>query len=79
MAIVTIVSVLAFGATLCFSGIPKMLESRSYKEMWLFSVLLALGVILSVLKCLKVSIPNPSDWLAWMCAPASDYLKNILE
>lgn len=75
MAIVSVLSVLAFGTVLCFYEIPQMLKSKSYKELWAFSILLALGVVLVILKSLNVTISNPSDWIAWVYSPVSDLLK----
>ena len=79
MAIIIILSVLVFGAALCLYEIPKMLKSKSIKDLWAFSILLALGVILTILKCLNVTLPNPSDWVAWVFSPVSDFLRNTLK
>ncbi len=79
MAIIVVLSVLILGAALCVYEIPRMLKSKSYKDIWAFSILLALGVILTVLKCLNVELPNPSDWVAWMFSPLSEILRNNLK
>ena len=79
MAVVSILLVLAFGTVLCFYEIPQMLKSRCYKELWTFSILLALGVVLAVLKSLNVTISNPSDWIAWVYSPVSDLMRELLK
>lgn len=77
MAIIVILSVVLFSGVLCTQEIPRMLKSGSYKDLWTFSILLALGVILVILKCLKVTLPNPSDLLAWVFSPFSDFLRDM--
>lgn len=79
MAIISITAALAFGALLCLYELPQLLKSKNRRELWSFSVLLALGISLAVLRSLKVSITNPSDWLAWLFSPVSDLVKNILK
>lgn len=79
MAAISILLVLAFGTVLCFYEIPKMLKSKSYKELWTFCILLALGVTLAILKSLNILIPNPSDWIAWVYSPVSDLMKELLK
>lgn len=79
MAIIVILLVLTFSTVLCFIEIPKMLQNKLYKELCTFSILLALGTILAILKSLDVTITNPSDWVARVYSPISDLLKVILE
>jgi hypothetical protein len=79
MPILVILSVLVFAAALCVYEIPQMVKSKSYRDLWAFCILLALGVILAILKSLNVTISNPSDWIAWVYSPVSDMLKNYLK
>ncbi len=79
MTIIVILSVLILGAVLCVYEIPRMLKSKSYRDLWAFSILLALGIILTILKSFHVSITNPSDWVAWMFSPVSDFLRHNLK
>lgn len=78
MAVIYIISVLAFSAVICYVEIPPLLKSKSYKLLLTFSILLALGVILVILKCLNFAIANPSDWVAWVFSPVSNFLKAFL-
>ncbi|MGE5677452.1 MAG: hypothetical protein ACM3ZR_05275 [Pseudomonadota bacterium] len=56
-----------------------MLKEKNIKELWVFSLLLILGVSLAVLRSFKVSISNPSDWLAWIFSPLAGLLRKLLE
>jgi len=77
MAIVSILAVLVFSTVLCITEIPKMLKERLYRELWTFSILLAAGTILTVLKSLDAEIPNPSEFIAWVYSPLAETMKSI--
>lgn len=79
MNILAIVLVLVFSTVLCIIEVPKMLKDNHYKELWTFSILLALGTVLAILKSLSVDLPNPSDLIAWVYSPIEDFLKNLLK
>lgn len=78
MALIVILLVLGFAAVLCIVEVPKLLRAKSFKELWAFSLLLALGVVLSILKSLNVDIGNPSDLLAWIYSPLEDAMESLL-
>lgn len=71
--------VLAFGAGLCWIEIPKMLRTQSYKDLWVFLLLLGLGVVLAILKSFNFDIPNPADWVAWVYAPVAKLVKALTQ
>lgn len=79
MAVVSILLVLIFSTVLCIVEIPKMLKSKLYKELWTFSFLLGLGVLLAILKSSGIEIPNPSDWIAWIYSPLKGAMKSLLK
>ncbi len=79
MAIIVIISVLVSGGALCAFEIPRMHKSKSNKDLWTFSILLAFGVILTILRCLNITIPNPSDLMAWIFSPFSNFLIKMLK
>ena len=78
MALVAILLVLGFAAVLCIVEVPKLIEAKSYKELWAFSLLLALGVVLSILNSLKVNIGNPSDLFKWIYSPLEGVMESLL-
>ncbi len=79
MVLVIILLVLGFAAVLCIVQVPKLLRAKSFKELWTFSLLLAFGVVLSILKSLKVDIGNPSDLLAWIYSPLKGVMESLLK
>lgn len=78
MALIVILLVLGFAATLCIVEVPKLLRAKSFKELWVFSLLLALGVVLSILKSLKVDIGNPSVVFVWIFSPLECIMESLL-
>ncbi len=78
MALIVILLVLGFAAVLCIVEVPKLLKARSFKELWAFLLLLALGVVLSILRSLKVEIGSPSDVFAWIYSPLEGVMESLL-
>ncbi|MDR6882467.1 hypothetical protein [Bacillus sp. 3255] len=68
----------AAGAIFIFEA-PALFKGRFMKELWLFSILLVVGTVLSILISLHVEIPNPIDWIIIIYKPFSDLLNNILK
>lgn len=79
MMFLSIVAVLVFAVILCFVEIPMMLKTKLYKEIWVFCILIFLGVTLAILKSLNVKIPNPADWVTAFYSPISGLMKSILK
>jgi len=75
--ILTVLVVVVFAVVLSFLEIPKMLRKKFYREFWSFSILLLIGVTLTILKSMDVPISNPSDWVAWVFSPVSDLIEPI--
>jgi len=57
---------------------PSLLKNKAKRELWVFSVLLVIGVGLSITRGLNVSIPNPLDVLIIVYKPLSDLLTSLL-
>lgn len=74
-----ILGILTVGTLIALYEIPTLLKNKHIKELYVFSVLLIFGVILSIIESLNIDIPNPSDWIAFMYKPFSDILYSILE
>jgi hypothetical protein len=79
MAVISIIAVLGFDIILCIIEIPKMLQQKQIRELITFSVLLLLGTGIAVMKSFDMKVPNPSDFLAWVYSPVSDFMKSLLK
>jgi DMSO reductase anchor subunit len=49
--------------------LPEMIQKRLKKELIVYSLLLAIGMILSILHMLQVPLFNPTDLIVWMFRP----------
>ncbi|MGM0880393.1 MAG: hypothetical protein ACQEXQ_05050 [Bacillota bacterium] len=59
--------------------VPPLLRAKLKRELWLFSILLLLGIVLSIAKSLQLAIPNPLDMLWIIFQPFSDWLYSFLK
>ncbi|MFC5647871.1 hypothetical protein ACFPYJ_01820 [Paenibacillus solisilvae] len=50
---------------------PLLLKKKLHKELWVFSILIAFGLLLSILQGLQIPIPNPLDWITAIFKPMS--------
>ncbi|WP_134704871.1 hypothetical protein [Ammoniphilus sp. YIM 78166] len=58
--------------------VPHLLEKKLKKELCFFSILLVLGVGLSVAVAKGVDLPNPLDWVSFIYKPISDWIFRLL-
>ncbi|TYQ12680.1 UNVERIFIED_CONTAM: hypothetical protein Cloal_3711 [Acetivibrio alkalicellulosi] len=79
MPVLLITVTLLFNTTLCIVEIPKMIEKKLFKELYVFGIFVFLGTLLAILKSVDVNIPNPSEWIAWIYSPVADVFKSMLE
>ncbi len=59
--------------------VPPLVKAKLKRELWLFSILLLLGTLLSIAKYLQIPIPNPLDMLYVIFKPMSDLLFSFLK
>ncbi|GHI01096.1 hypothetical protein [Neobacillus kokaensis] len=59
--------------------VPYLLRKRLKRELWAFSALLAFGTSLSILHVLKVPLPSPHEWIAFLYKPLSDVIYRTLQ
>ncbi|MCF6409810.1 hypothetical protein [Pseudalkalibacillus salsuginis] len=59
--------------------VPALWKERQKKELWVFSLLLLIGVGLSIAVGLDANIPNPFDWIALLFKPLSDFMMWLLK
>nr|WP_170312353.1 hypothetical protein [Paenibacillus sacheonensis] len=57
---------------------PRLRRAKQFKELWLFMILLAVGVLLSVAEELHLPIPDPLNWLTAIYKPMSRIVLSAL-
>lgn len=77
MVVVSISAVIIFAIFLCIIEVPKMRKEKQIKELWMFSIILGIGILIAIMKSLGMKVPNPSDWVAWIYSPLKGLLKNL--
>lgn len=77
MAVVSISAVIIFAIVLCIFEVPKMRKEKQIKELWMFSIILGIGVLITIMKSMDMKIPNPSDWVAWIYSPLKGLFENL--
>ncbi|MEH7126437.1 hypothetical protein V7122_13810 [Bacillus sp. JJ1532] len=58
--------------------VPYLKKNKLKKESWVFSILLIIGVGLSIAYNLHLYIPNPLQGLAVIFKPFSDFVNELL-
>ncbi len=67
-----IVGIVAASAIVVGIEVPPLLQQKRKKDLWAVSILLVMALCLSIMKVLKVKLPNPLDWLTVIYKPISD-------
>jgi hypothetical protein len=75
---VTILGILFVALILLMIEVPSLLKNKQRKELWAFSILLFLGVGLSITKSLGINL-NPSDWISIVIKPLRSTMNILLK
>lgn len=75
----SILGILTVAIGITLYEVPSLLERNLKKELWVFSILLIFGVVLSIINSLNIDIPNPLDWLTVIYKSFTDLILCILK
>lgn len=67
-----VIGILLIAAVILWMEVPPLLEKKDKKELVVFSILLMIGVGLSMALGLGKAIPNPLDLLTFVFKPIHD-------
>ena len=67
--------ILLVATVIIFIEVPSLLEKKQKKELIVFSILLIIGVTLSILRAFGINIPNPLDLLTFIFKPMNDLIR----
>ncbi len=70
----SILGIILVGVLIAAYEVPTLLKKNLIKELWAFSILLIIGVVLSILKSMRIDIPNPLDLLTIIYKPINDFI-----
>jgi hypothetical protein len=75
----SIAGIIIVGVIIMFIKIPSLLKKNHKKDLWVFSSLLLLGIVLNILEQVEVSIPNPLEGITAIFQPYSKIISNIFK
>lgn len=58
-----IIGILAVVIVIIVLEVPMLWRKKWYKELWVFSIILLFGTVLSIAIALRVKLPNLIDWM----------------
>lgn len=64
-----VIGILLIAASILWMEVPPLLEKKYKKELLVFSILLTIGIGLSIAQGLGKAIPNPLDLLTLVFQP----------
>ncbi|RIE05291.1 hypothetical protein D3H35_01770 [Cohnella faecalis] len=67
----------AAAAAIVMIDLPYIRKNRLVGELWIFTLLLLLGLWLATAKALRWYLPNPMDWIIAFYKPFSDLLSRF--
>lgn len=57
--------------------VPSLIKSKYTKELWVFSILLLIGVTMNVIVNVFQNVPTPLNALTTLLAPLNHLLENV--
>lgn len=75
----SIAVILVIGAIIMFIEVPSLLKKKQRRDLWVFSILLILGVVLNMLEQLEVTIPNPFEGITAIFHPYKDFISRLFK
>ncbi|MCK1991228.1 hypothetical protein GW626_12860 [Peribacillus muralis] len=73
-----IIGTVCTGAIISYFEIPPLVKTKCWRETIVFSLLLVVGMTLSILIILNITIPTPMDWVTKLFSPFSSFMDSIL-
>ncbi|MDK2933408.1 MAG: hypothetical protein PWP27_1218 [Clostridiales bacterium] len=74
-----VLGILMVTAGIILLEVPCLLEKKLKKELWVFSMLLTFGVIISILMAFGVQLPSPKNMITVIYKPLGDIIFGILQ
>lgn len=74
-----IAGTLLLASLIAFMEVPNLLKNKLKKELWLFAVLLSIGLGLGISRSLNLEIPSPLNLINTIYKPFSDGIYKVLK
>lgn len=73
------IGILLIAAAILWIEVPPLLGKKYKKELLVFSILLAIGVVLAIALGFGKTIPNPMNLLTFVFKPINDLIAPLLK
>lgn len=70
------IGILCLAAVVVFLELPQLLKNKLMKELVVFTILLIIGITLSILLAFGVKLPNPVDLLIFLLKPLTNFIES---
>jgi len=70
-----ILSLLLIFLIIIWIEVPALVRKKMWRELIVFSILLLIGMMLSIPQALGIHVPSPDDLVAVIFKPFSEWLK----
>ncbi|NDI33190.1 hypothetical protein [Chengkuizengella sediminis] len=74
-----VVGIIIVAALIAYFEISPMANKKEIKDLWVFSFLLLIGTVLSIMLAIGVPIPNPLDGVTKVLKPVTNFILGLLE
>jgi hypothetical protein len=74
-----IAGILFAGGFITYIEAPYMIKKRMIKELYIFFILLFIGLTVSILQAIRIRLPNPLDLISVIYKPISDLIFGMLQ
>ncbi|WP_017381638.1 hypothetical protein [Paenisporosarcina sp. TG-14] len=72
-------AILLVAGAIAYFEVPPLLKEKQKKDLVVFSILLIIGVVLSIFWALDKQIPNPLDFITFILKPLNDFISQLVE
>ncbi|ARF16112.1 hypothetical protein CSV61_01960 [Sporosarcina sp. P3] len=73
------IGILLLTAAIVWYEVPSLLDKKYKKELLVFSILLAIGVVLGIMLGFGVTIPPPTKLVKFLFTPLTDLIAPLLK
>jgi hypothetical protein len=67
-------AIVLIGGIIALIEAPALIRRKMTRELWIFAVVLAFAIAISILHALRIPLPNPLDWITAAYKPVSDFI-----
>lgn len=75
---VAVAGILVSVAVIMAIEVPPLLKKKLKKELWIFSIFLLFGTVLSIAQSMNIKISNPLGWIKAIFKPISNMVEKLL-